>query len=343
MERSITLAKEFRRAVNGADFLFVFPDNEILTDRLASEAFPYKTHSPTIMVTDHLAFLRETLNDFQPNLILSDQGDTSHEIMRIFRATQALVLSFDDLGEGGYSAHILVDANREKENTSKKKKTHHSPVNGYKQIYQIEQTELFGAEYMLLKPQFAEQRRKRGIPPLKPKHVLVAMGGGDKNGASIKAINGILDSGIGEIQGTVILGMAFSMRKELEETLQGRWEIHTGVPNMAEYMLEADIGIISGGITLYEAASIGLPSITICTAIHQLPIATRLESDGCTICMEMDYQISETDIGECFSSLYKDWQKRIYMSQRGKVLVDGKGIFRIVDAVMAQLKIKGIL
>jgi len=299
---------------------------------------PYKSHSPTISVVKNIAFLHETLNDFQPDLIVSDQGDTSHEVMRIFRATRALVLSFDDLGEGGYSSHILVDANRDKEITDKKKKARHSPVDGYKQIYQIEQTQLFGAEYMLLKPQFAEQRKKRGIPPLKPKNVLIAMGGGDENGATIKAVKGVLDSAIHEIRGTVILGMAFSMRKELDEVLQGRWEVHTNVPNMAEYMLEADIGIISGGVTLYEAASLGLPSITICTAMHQLPIATRLERDGCTVCMEMDYQTSEVDICDCFSSLFKDWQKRIFMSQRGKVLVDGKGIFRIMDAVMAQLK-----
>jgi len=39
--------------VENADFLFVFPDNKILTDRFTSESLPYKVHSPTLLLAEH--------------------------------------------------------------------------------------------------------------------------------------------------------------------------------------------------------------------------------------------------------------------------------------------------
>jgi len=338
LERSTILASEFKKILGDVELLFVFSSESVLEERLELENIPYKTYPPAFSVSEHLTFLKKLLGNFSPSLIVSDQGDTSKEIMHLFHSSKALIVDFEDLGDGGYSSHILVDANREKREL-KNQRTPVSPVEKYRQVYQTEQNQLFGREYVLLKPCFVEWRKKSGIPPLKPKKVLVSMGGADERGASVKvvkALNGRLEG----IKIIVIIGAAFSHQKQLKKALEesgNAWEIQSKVSNMAKYMAEADVAIVSGGITLYETICMGLPSITICTAAHQLPIATRLEKHGVTVCMEMEDQVSEKDIGDSFLLLARDWQKRISMSQKGKVMIDGRGLYRIVDAAVSEL------
>ncbi len=338
LERSIVFAKELKKNIAEFATCFIFPDNDVVRQKVGKEGFEYKTYPKNITTSEQYTYLKKIINEIKPRLIVCDQGETSIQDMHVFTSSGALVISFDDLGEGGYASAILVDANREK--LSAPQNAYHSPVEKYRQTFQSTQIQLFGEKYMVLSPKFLEYRKKRGIPKLRVRNILISLGGGDLNGSTVKVVLA-LKGQKNDVSLTVVIGAAFTQVEELEDALQGvKHTLHKNTQEMAKLMSEADIALVSGGVTLYEAASVGLPSLSICTAQHQVPIAMRLEKQGSSICLGLDTLLSEERIAKSVKEVMGDWQKRISMSQKAKALIDGRGLQRIIKSTIEELRKK---
>ncbi len=102
-----------------------------------------------------------------------------------------------------------------------------------------------------------------------------------------------------------------------------------------ELMLKCDICISGGGQTTYELAAAGVPAIGICFAENQL--------HNLNIWMEKGYigysgwYNSENIFSELANAVnsYIPYKERLRRSNEGKKLIDGKGVKRIVDFVLA--------
>ncbi len=103
--------------------------------------------------------------------------------------------------------------------------------------------------------------------------------------------------------------------------------------DMVDLMLECDICISGGGQTLYELARIGVPSIGICFAENQ-----KFNLKGWQEKEFIEYigwHYDKDLISNIFKSIdtISSYEERLKRSKVGRILVDSKGIGRIIKAV----------
>jgi spore coat polysaccharide biosynthesis predicted glycosyltransferase SpsG len=175
--------------------------------------------------------------------------------------------------------------------------------------------------------------------------ILVTLGGADKFGFTprvIKALEPLPEY----ILVKVILGPAFRYDSELTEALKmvdrRSWAVERCVDNIARHMAEADLAVCSGGLTLFEMACVGTPSVIVCGETFEVATAVRLAEMGYGINLGFGTDWSEDDLFNSVMALISDAEKRIAMGQRGRELVDGQGARRSVDTIYQVWKRLGL-
>lgn len=104
--------------------------------------------------------------------------------------------------------------------------------------------------------------------------------------------------------------------------------------SMKELMLDSDIAISAGGQTLYELARIGTPTICICIADNQLNNIRGWQKAGF-----IEYAGWRNDarllrkVYKALNTIYS-FGERVKRSDAGRRMIDGRGVHRIVDALL---------
>lgn len=112
-------------------------------------------------------------------------------------------------------------------------------------------------------------------------------------------------------------------------------EIHDKSGDMAALMAAADIAVISAGVTLWEAAFMGLPAIAVVVADNQQHAAAAFADAGCGRSYDARAGLPLGDITDRVAALIGDAGTRASWSARGRALIDGRGRGRVHDAVAA--------
>ena len=105
------------------------------------------------------------------------------------------------------------------------------------------------------------------------------------------------------------------------------------VENISNVMLECDIAITNSGLTRYELASLGVPSIIISNNKQQAFYCDFFSSFKASIHLGYYNDISEKFIRDKCLELMQKYELRVTMSNSGKKLIDGNGINRIWKAI----------
>ena len=109
------------------------------------------------------------------------------------------------------------------------------------------------------------------------------------------------------------------------------------VPCMAELMYEADLGITSGGVSMFEMAAVGTPNIVVCQTPHEVKNAELFEQRGIVLSLRMRVESVFKWIRPTFEEVAGDAAERRRMSQNGKNYVDGRGMERIITMILEKL------
>jgi UDP-2,4-diacetamido-2,4,6-trideoxy-beta-L-altropyranose hydrolase len=204
--------------------------------------------------------------------------------------------------------------------------------------YKIENinSKLFlGSDYMIIREEFLENRNLVNISQNPIKKILVTFGGNDDLGLSFK-IAPILANMSYEI--TVILGQN-SQKNENYEKIKNfnNIKIKKIVNNMASEMIKYDLIISAAGITSYELASLGIPTIFIPTGKFQIPTANEMQKKGFGI----NYGVWDDDHIKFQNVIRKidSYENREKMYENGRRIVDGKGVERVVNLLVTHEKI----
>jgi spore coat polysaccharide biosynthesis predicted glycosyltransferase SpsG len=98
-------------------------------------------------------------------------------------------------------------------------------------------------------------------------------------------------------------------------------------------MAETDIIICGGGVTLFEAAALGIPAITIANELHEVQTVQWFERNGfgCYTGFRSGYM--ESRLLASLTKLISDSTLHNKMSGVGKTLVDGGGLKKIVSKI----------
>lgn len=206
----------------------------------------------------------------------------------------------------------------------------------YQGLIPDDSVQLLGPEYVLLRSQFREAREllHRGNDGVK--RLLVSMGGSDPNNETSKVLRAIQKLKTPDIATDVVIGASNPHRDDIEVLVSQipQATCHFQVKNMAALMAAADIGIGAGGTTTWERCCLGLPSIVITLSEDQRDIATSLDKNGVVINLGWYETVTENMIKEAIEALIRDTNRRERLCVRGKNLIDGRGITRVVEKMM---------
>ncbi|HBC87164.1 MAG TPA: UDP-2,4-diacetamido-2,4,6-trideoxy-beta-L-altropyranose hydrolase [Lentisphaeria bacterium] len=193
---------------------------------------------------------------------------------------------------------------------------------------------LLGTQYVLLRNEFSPYSNWRRQVPEKASKLLVTLGGSDPDNTTLKIIRGIKASKLG-LEVKIVAGGANPHLKSLEKEIKKspNLQILKNVSNMPELMAWADIVITSGGSTCWETCFMGLPNIIIYCADNQKPIALSLDEAGAAINLGQNSELVEKKFISTLKSLANDFEARSRMSEKGRLLVDGRGADRIIYAM----------
>ena len=100
--------------------------------------------------------------------------------------------------------------------------------------------------------------------------------------------------------------------------------------NFAKHLAEADLAVLSGGLTIFDALSLGIPSIGIPQYNHQLSTLQRLFGHRAVLIGSTGMRLDERRFVEVLINAIGGQGVRTALSKRGPELVDRKGIDRIV-------------
>ncbi|MFD0680780.1 MULTISPECIES: PseG/SpsG family protein [unclassified Paenibacillus] len=194
-----------------------------------------------------------------------------------------------------------------------------------------------GPNYILLNPSFREIRKKEKLINNEIKKVLLSFGGSDPNQITLKVLSMFRGFSDYSFDITVVLG---KLSDELPPNLL---ESHLNVKvlrnvlNMSEQLVDTDLAILSGGMTMYEACCVGTPAIIISQNQQQNQEASYLHQQGCVINAGMHDHITEPVLNKVIKEL-QDKNVRMQLSQYAAQLVDGEGLARVTNIVKDVLK-----
>ena len=167
------------------------------------------------------------------------------------------------------------------------------------------------------------------------KNILITMGGSDPTCQTEKILSALVENNV-DSNMDVVIGMAYKGKSPVTSH-QSPVKIYHNVSNMAELMAKADMAFVAGGITLYEAASIGLPVIVIAQDKYQELAAMEFQKRGFGKYLGFFSDVTKDMISEGFKELINDYDRRKKMSDIGRRLVDGKGVYRVAEIIKSKI------
>jgi UDP-2,4-diacetamido-2,4,6-trideoxy-beta-L-altropyranose hydrolase/UDP-4-amino-4,6-dideoxy-N-acetyl-beta-L-altrosamine N-acetyltransferase len=187
------------------------------------------------------------------------------------------LMVIDDLANRDHDCDLLLDQNLGR------------IASDYAHRIPPECTLLIGPAYALLRPEFAEHRQyslaRRSTENLQ--HLLITMGGVDKDNATGKILAALMDCKLPlDCHITIVMGPHapwLDQVRQQAEIMPRLTEILVNVNNMAELMADSDLAIGAAGSTAWERCCLGLPSIVLTLADNQKAGAAALASTGCSL------------------------------------------------------------
>lgn len=272
-----------------------------LQDAAASIAI-LETIKPEWMVVDHYAL------------------DASWEASVREHARKILVI--DDLADRNHLCDLLLDQNL---GHSKQDYVGRVPENCRL---------LIGAQYALLRPEFARLRsaslKRRRVPQLA--HILITMGGVDQQNASGAVLRALKSCALPEdCTISVIMGLTAPWIEDVSEAAeQMPWptEVLQNVTDMGARMVAADLVIGAAGGSAWERCCLGVPTILVILADNQKSGAGALAASGSAIVLGPVSAICD-GLKPAVYSLTHTGKLRA-MSQSASNVADGLGVQRVI-------------
>jgi len=199
---------------------------------------------------------------------------------------------------------------------------------------------LLGTDYVLLRREFLTLGNWKRETPDVARRLLITLGGSDPRNASLKAVQALRCVRADSLEAVVVAGGDNPRYEQLRSTSRSvRWPIRVEghIANMADLMTWADIAVAGGGSTCWELAFTQVPACIMVTAEHQRNVVTGLADEGVVRDLGSWSHIATETLATEISLLMRDSFQRARMASRGRELVDGQGVHRVLTAMMSPM------
>lgn len=313
--RCMAIAKEFKK--RNIEVLFITKQNEIVSNILVENKLKIINITP-MNLKEEILIVKNILLKENIDTILVDSYYLSDNYLNQLSVACKLLISIDDNNLYTNPSDIIINPN-----------IYGPDLNYYVKNSKVKL--LLGWDYIILRDEFIN------LSPIiineKVKNILVTMGGTDINNYTIKVLKSI-----NNIEATinVIIGSGFKCIDEIKRISEDKTNINLiyNPSNIAQVMKENDIAISAGGTTIYELASLGIPTILITQAENQKNLAEKVDKLKLMNYLGCFKEVKEEYIEKNVVQLMKDKQSREYMSNECKNIINRNGVANIINEIL---------
>jgi len=196
---------------------------------------------------------------------------------------------------------------------------------------------LLGTKYVLLRREFLRYRGFKRHIPEKAKKILVTLGGADPDNVTLKVVKALNLIGDPDLEVKIVVGPSNPHIESLKrEILRSPFSVLLlpSVSNMADLMAWADVAISAGGSTLWELCFMDVHSIVITVADNQEEVVRYLGQIGLVYNFGRFREIKDQELAHQIDELIKQFKKRRIMSKLFQNMIDGNGIYRVLERML---------
>jgi spore coat polysaccharide biosynthesis predicted glycosyltransferase SpsG len=247
------------------------------------------------------------LLDVEPHVVVIDDpiASDAKRWMKAARRVGALVVTVHDLGIGARGADLVIDGSVTRQAARKSGRR-----------------ALIGSQFAVLDPRIASTRRQPEISS----RVLIALGGGPHATLAEAVASAIVASDpYTEVR---IAGGFLGRPRAVHPRI--KWVRPRG---LAPELAQAKVAIVGGGVSLYEAAALGVPTIGVPVVKAQVPTVLAFARRGAAL--GVPFAAPPQTAATKALALLNDREQQDELSRRSRALVDGRGAWRAAAAVIA--------
>ncbi|NDJ85548.1 MAG: hypothetical protein GYB66_06660, partial [Chloroflexi bacterium] len=188
---------------------------------------------------------------------------------------------------------------------------------------------LQGPAYWLLNPVFAKRKED---PNIERQGVFICLGGTDTSGLSQRVV-----TLAAHLSHTTPVQLVTGQPEDAPPDLPPHWSHTAQLPpaSIADAMRRSAIGIIAGGVMMYEAASQGLPcALALQHDAGQEPGAATFDRLGVHIHAGYADSVSIETLADICRRLLDE---RATRAVRARALVDGHGVSRLIAVIEEEM------
>lgn len=252
-----------------------------------------------------------TLAALRPDIVVIDDpiAAAARRWAAAARRIGALVVTIHDLGLGAREGDLVIDGSITRARRGR-----------------AGRRAALGPRYAVIDPGIAATRRQQDGPP----HVVVALGGGPRVRLA-RAIAEIVATT--HPTATVLVAGGFGTTPP---STSSRVSWGGGREPLAAHLARADVAVVGGGVSLYEACALGIPTVSVPVVSGQLPTVRAFARRGASLAVPFPPAPARTAARTL--ELLDDAHRRRRMSARSRALVDGYGARRAAAAVLSLVR-----
>ena len=223
------------------------------------------------------------------------------------RRAGAVVVTVHDLGLGWTDGDVIIDGS-------------------ITRTLRVEPTRvaLRGAKYAILDPRLASRRHRKTA---NGRRVLVALGGGPRREIAREIAEAIVAA---DPRAQIRIAGGFATRPA-EPSKNITWIAPKR--GLGEELSRASVAVVGGGVSLYEACALGVPTVTVPVVSSQTPTVRAFSRSGAAVGMPL--RASGRRTAAAVIALLDDPRRRAMLRRRSMRLVDGRGASRAAAAVLS--------
>lgn len=305
--RCICLGKVLNE--NNIEVLFLTKQNEMVIDLLKNNKIKFKIIKSKSLIDEQNEIVNIAKEKNIKNLLTDSYGLNDLYLIYLKKYIKVLI-SIDDNSLYNYPNDILINPNIYANDL----KFNLSNPNCIK---------LTGKKYIILREEFRKNLNYK--LNTKINNILITMGGSDINNYTKVLINYLNDL---DFNFNVIIGKNFTNIDELKKIVNEKFKLIYNPNNISQIMLKSDLAISASGSTVYELASIGVPTLLIIQSDNQKNIANYF--NNIMINIGKYDEINKKNLIDTINFLNENYNERNIMSIKSKQEICKNGVENIV-------------
>lgn len=269
----------------------------------------------------------EGINKHQifPDWLIIDHYQIGEDWERKIRSAVAKIMVIDDLADRSHDCDLLLDQNLYPHYASR-----------YAELVPRSCQCLLGPHYLILRDEFRSIDRQAPKPLPSQEialKILLTFGGSDPLSLTERVLRtlNIISSNYQNFEVRVLLGKSFSRQESLVELIKNlsfSVEILTEITEIMPQFQWADCVISAGGLTNYELAYVGLPSLIIAAVDAQAEVAAEMARLNIHQYAGHSDKLNETQFITKIENFLNNF---LHLNSQPNIQIDANGIDRILS------------